>query len=101
MKLHVGVCCVLCAAAVGVIVLFMTNQPQIPSRTTESFEDAQEVVELNVAWRKMLGYFQKHPEKAEPFLSTVKNMFFDEKCTFKQPRINFANLADNYSLVFK
>lgn len=99
MKLHVGVCCVLGAVLIGVIVLRMTKQPQPPS-TTESFEDAQEVVELNVAWRKMLGYFQKHPEKAEPFLSTVKTLFFDEKCTFKQPRINFANLADNYSLVF-
>jgi len=72
----------------------------LQSSKTDSFADLNtEAVEANVAWRKVLGYLQAHPEKAAPLLSTIKGMFYNDACTFKST-IDFKNLAEKYSMVF-
>lgn len=55
---------------------------------------------LNGNWRSILDYLSKNPEKALPFITDVKDKFFSDTCSLKQPRIDFQNLANTYRPVF-
>lgn len=62
--------------------------------------DTPEGVQADANWRAILEYVQKNPTKAAPFLADMKSKFFDTSCGIKQPRIDFAHLADSYQPIF-
>jgi hypothetical protein len=57
-------------------------------------------VQADADWRSILTFVQEHPEKAPAFLADMKAKFFDADCGIKQPRIDFANLANSYQPIF-
>lgn len=65
-----------------------------------SATDTPEGVQADANWRAILEYVQKNPTKAAPFLADMKAKFFDTSCGIKQPRIDFAHLADSYQPIF-
>jgi len=99
----------------ALIILFMAINP-----VDEMFEDAStantaiaadqaaadekakannKLMETNIAWKDTLQYIQDNPDKSLLYLSTVKDLFFDEKCSFKK-NLDFKDLASKYSTVF-
>ena len=91
----------------ALIVLFMAINPINPiTPIPESFEDASaekakeanKLMETNIGWKDTLQYIQDNPDKSLLYLSTVKDLFFDEKCSFKK-NLDFKNLTSKYSTV--
>ena len=72
----------------------MTPPPKAAS------DETPEGVQADANWRAILEYVQKNPDKAAPFLADMKAKFFDPSCGLKQPRIDFAHLADSYQPIF-
>ncbi len=73
-----------------------------PSSTADAkaTTETPEGVQADANWRAILEYVQKNPDKAAPFLADMKAKFFDPSCGLKQPRIDFAHLADSYQPIF-
>ena len=68
--------------------------------TKAASDETPEGVQADANWRAILEYVQKNPDKAAPFLADMKAKFFDPSCGLKQPRIDFAHLADSYQPIF-
>ena len=106
MKLHDRVFQILLGFAfiiAALIILFMAINP-----INETFEDVSaeekakannKLMETNIAWKDTLQYIQDNPDKSLLYLSTVKDLFFDEKCAFKK-NLDFKDLTSKYSTVF-
>ena len=86
---------------------FLAGIPQMidPTKRPPPSADAANAetpaaVQADADWRSILAFVQQNPEKAPAFLADMKAKFFDAACTIKQPRIDFANLADSYQPIF-
>jgi hypothetical protein len=77
----------------------VATTPKTTSATAPT-TDTPEGVQADADWRSILEYVQKNPDKAAPFLADMKAKFFDASCGIKQPRIDFAHLADSYQPIF-
>ena len=95
MKVHVW----LVGAATLLLIVLVVNDRKKP--TIDPFDDTKfmKAMEQNVAWRNTLQYIQDNPKESLPYLNSVKNLFFDDKCTFKK-QIDFKDLTSKYSTVF-
>jgi hypothetical protein len=102
MKLHGWILAFGVALFVLFIVLHRYKSITIDGFDQEESPEAKKymnAMEQNVAWRNTLQYIQDNPKDSLTYLSTVKNLFFDDKCTFK-PKLDFKDLASKYSMVF-
>lgn len=74
----------------------------IPSMTIPSSPKGQssQLDTLNGNWRSILQYLSQNPQKSQTFIADMKEKFFADDCAIKQPRIDFAHLADSYRPVF-
>lgn len=77
-----------------------TNVPIMTIPTTPKGSSGQLDV-LNTNWRSILDYVSQNPDKSFLFIADIKDKFFEETCSIKQPRIDFANLVNDYRPVFK
>ncbi len=75
-----------------------TKRP--PPSTDPASAETPAAVQADADWRSILTFVQEHPEKAPAFLADMKAKFFDADCSLKQPRIDFANLANSYQPIF-
>jgi len=75
-----------------------TKRP--PPSTDPGSTETPAAVQADADWRSILTFVQEHPEKAPAFLADMKAKFFDADCGIKQPRIDFANLANSYQPIF-
>lgn len=77
-----------------------TNIPIMTIPQTPKGSSAQLDV-LNANWRSILEYLSQNPDKSFTFIADIKDKFFDDSCSIKQPRIDFTNLVNEYRPVFK
>jgi hypothetical protein len=105
MKLHdrvlqilLGLACVI-AALIMVLMVVKPIHDTFIDLSSDEAKANNKLMETNIAWKDTLQYIQDNPDKSLLYLSTVKDLFFDEKCTFKK-NLDFKDLASKYSTVF-